>query len=209
MVRSALETHSPVATRRIASCSSLADRRLADLVGGFLSSKPDQVGFPGDGLVSGGWELGERDDVAGSHAADVALAHRALRPPGRSTPSSTAIALGLRWLSTDSAYGGGMVEQQEPFLSEDDIQAIAREIADGAGISTAQARKVLELLHIDWVNGNIEALRTIAQDSTAQRVTGLSQEAARELAELSSSTRVSLDTLRIAVKPPRQAGLVV
>lgn len=89
------------------------------------------------------------------------------------------------------------------------VDGLAEELAEAAGITPAQARKVLKVLHADKMVENSQALQRILGDPLAVNALGWGQDHAAELSKLASPRNVSLENLRIAVKPAKMPVSII
>jgi ribosomal protein L22 len=90
-----------------------------------------------------------------------------------------------------------------------DVERLARALAKEADISTEQAHKVLQILHVDKVAENLDALQRILQDEKASNALGLSRKRAQTAARGLTPSRITLDTLRVGIKPTGRAACTI
>lgn len=93
--------------------------------------------------------------------------------------------------------------------SSDPGQRLAGELAKAANITEEKALRVLQVLHLDKLSENLDAIGRVLADPAAVNVLGLGVAARRELGSIAQGTSVSIENLRIGVKPTgRIAGPV-
>ena len=86
---------------------------------------------------------------------------------------------------------------------------LVQELAEKADIEIAAAERVLELLHIDKLDENLVALHRVLGDEKAVSVLGMSLEGASRVRETLGPSAVTLENLRVGVKPEGLNGIVV
>src|SRR4051812_9533501 len=82
------------------------------------------------------------------------------------------------------------------------IDTMARELADAAQITPQQAQKVLEILHINKLNENVVAMRTILENESSVNALGLSHAEARSRLQELQPENFTLKVMRVAFKGP-------
>jgi hypothetical protein len=86
---------------------------------------------------------------------------------------------------------------------------LTNELAEKANIDVEAAARVLEILHIHKLDENLTALHGVLSDEKAVNALGLSREHAANTRNALGARAVSLENLRIAVKPEGLAGIMV
>ena len=94
-------------------------------------------------------------------------------------------------------------------VTREHVSGLADQLAKAAGITAAQAGKVLEVLHIGKLNENMVAMHDLLQNQHAVNALGLSHDDAQKRLAGLSSANVTLANLRIGVKGPGAAGILV
>lgn len=93
--------------------------------------------------------------------------------------------------------------------STDHGQSLARELAEAARISEDKAKTVLEVLHVDKLQENLDALGRVLEDSAAVNVLGLSGSATKELTTVARGSGITIDNLRVGIKPTGRAASAI
>lgn len=86
---------------------------------------------------------------------------------------------------------------------------LAEELAVKADIDVKSAQRVLEILHIGKLDENLVALHRVLDDTQAVNALGMAQDTARRTAETLGTEAITLDNLRIGLKPEGLSGIMV
>lgn len=93
--------------------------------------------------------------------------------------------------------------------SSADIDDLTNQLAQEAEITFGQARKVLDLLHIDKLNENLQSMQAILNDEKAVNALGLSRELAHVRLQEMAATKGDLRQFRVGIKPTgKPAGMI-
>jgi hypothetical protein len=92
--------------------------------------------------------------------------------------------------------------------TDDDVKRLTLELAEKAQITPAQAERVMEALHLRLLPENSRVQEEILANRTAVNALGLSHKdvANRQAA---AGERISINELRLTIKPSGAAGLMV
>jgi len=89
---------------------------------------------------------------------------------------------------------------EQEMVTKKHIDALATELAKSAGITSAQAMKVLDILHISKLNENLVAMRDILKNEKSVNALGMSHaEASQRLQDLSAD-KLRLKDMRLGFK---------
>ena len=99
------------------------------------------------------------------------------------------------------------MHESESVVTEEHIQSIAGELAAAANITLQQARRVLDLLHLDKLVENISTMKHLLADEQATNALGLSREDVALRRKVVTPSSFKLDNLRVGIKPRGVAGV--
>lgn len=94
-------------------------------------------------------------------------------------------------------------------VTKDVVSRLTQELAEGAGITPAQASKVLRIMHLDKLDENILAIQGILNNEQARNALGISSDEAKARLTVASARAVRLDNLRLGIKPAGEFGIMV
>jgi hypothetical protein len=88
-----------------------------------------------------------------------------------------------------------------PMISNKDIERLAQELAEHAGLTVPEAMRVLQVLHVDKVCENADALHKVLSNDVTSRALNISEAARIELLHAASPQGFTLQNLRVGVRP--------
>jgi hypothetical protein len=100
-------------------------------------------------------------------------------------------------------------ESSRQMFTQKHQDSLTQELAEKAGIDVEAASRVLEILHIHKLDENLTALHGVLSDEKAVNALGLSRDTAARTREELSTSAVTLENLRVAVKPVGLSGIMV
>jgi len=101
------------------------------------------------------------------------------------------------------------MKPRESIITDRHIRSLSDELAKAAGITSEQAHRVLSVLHIDKLDENLSAMQEIMQNPMAVNALGLSHRDAAERLTVANASSVTLENLRVGVKPSGISGILV
>lgn len=100
-------------------------------------------------------------------------------------------------------------ETSRTMFTQKQQDSLTQQLAEKAGIEYDAAARVLDILHIHKLDENMTALHNVLSDDRAVNALGMSRESAAQTREVLSAKAVTLENLRVGVKPEGLAGIVV
>jgi hypothetical protein len=94
---------------------------------------------------------------------------------------------------------------QKEIITQKHVQSLAQELAHAAGITTEQANKVLEVLHVNKLNENVVAMHELLSNEKAVNALGLSGAHAKDRLSALAPEALTLSNMRLGFK---QSGAV-
>lgn len=102
-----------------------------------------------------------------------------------------------------------MTNQAAPRVTSDVIEGLAKGLAEQAKISLDEAHRVLKVLHVEKLDENVQAFHGIMSDQKAVNALGLSHSAAQESLRVANVSAITVENLRMAIKPKAMRSICV
>ena len=94
-------------------------------------------------------------------------------------------------------------------VSSRDVRRIAKELAEAAGLTVAEAQRVLEVMHVDKLVDNAKGLQKLLSKEENVAALGLSQAHAQERLAVASAEALTLDNLRLGFNSASISSILV